>query len=138
MRTSIPLLPCVMAMLFLSPTVFACGCGSSSPQTLFERSSAVFVGEFTGFAYENIDRKRHLVPRFRIGEKWKGELPPTLVLPIFDIRGCGFDLKLIKGKSYLFYARTYKNGLMVFVDCGRSRGIDDAGKDLEYLRGLGS
>jgi hypothetical protein len=84
----------------------------------------------------NIERKRHLVPRFRIGEKWKGEVPLTIVLPLFDIPGCSIDLKLIKGKSYLLYARTYRNGLMVFVDCGRSREIDDAGKDLEYLRGL--
>ena len=136
MRSSNRMLSCVALVLFLPPAVLACSCGRSSPQEAFDRSSAVFVGELIRFEYSKVGRGRERIPRFRVKEQWKGELAQTIALPVVDIRGCSIDLKLVKGKSYLLYARTFQNRLWVFVDCNRSRDIDYADTDLEYLKRL--
>ncbi len=124
------LLACVV------PDASACDCRPPSPEIAYEKSGAVFIGEFAGFATALSRGKRVSARRFKVKRQWKGNLGSTITLPYADDPGnCG-DLKLTKGQDYLIYVSSWKGELIVIIDCGRSRNVKDAAEDLKYLEQL--
>lgn len=128
----LPLLTC------FATDAFACSCRAPTPEAAYEKSEAVFVGEFIGFSRRLYRRKRVGTLRFKVKKRWKGDVAGTIILPYSDIRGWCNDLRFTKGQEYLIYADSWEGELFVMVDfCGRSRNVSDAAEDFKYLEQLG-
>jgi hypothetical protein len=131
MRLSIWAASLLVLLTFADSEAFACSCRPVTPQQAFEKSSAIFVGEFTGFSFRGKRQPARL--KFRIEKQWKGNLPVNVVLPYSDIPGMCGDLHLARGQKHLIYVGLLKGEPHIWVDCGRSRPVKDAAEDLEYL-----
>jgi hypothetical protein len=126
----------LLLLIGIAPEVSACTCRVPTPKVAFEKSEAVFVGEFTGFTTVLSDGRRVDARRFKVKKLWKGSLESTVILPFSDIPGMCGDLKLMKGQEYLIYLSSWKGELILDVDCGRSRNVKNAAEDLKYLEQL--
>ena len=72
--------------------------------------------------------------QFLVKKSWKGiKAGETLSMIYIDLEGCDYDLNPVKGEQYLIYAVSTDRGLFISVDCGRSRAIIDAKKDLKKM-----
>jgi hypothetical protein len=75
--------------------------------------------------------------QFLVEKSWKGvKTGDTISLSNIDIIGCDYDLNPTKDEKYLIYAVSSVSsevGLFISVDCGRSRAIADAKKDLKKM-----
>lgn len=128
---------CPLLLICLATDAFACSCRAPAPGIAYEKSEAVFVGEFAGFTKSLYRRKRVGALRFKVKKRWKGDVASTITLPYEDIRGWCNDLRFKKGHEYLIYADSWEGELIVVVDfCGRSRNVNDAAEDFKYLEQL--
>jgi hypothetical protein len=66
--------------------------------------------------------------------KWKGvKVGRNISLSNINLDGCDYDLKFVAGKEYLIYTIRFEKELFVSVDCGGSKAVEDAGKDLKNV-----
>ena len=133
-----------LLLLLATKVTFACSCAEESPQEAFERSGAVFLGEFIRFIKNDKQGNQVDLLKFNVERQWKGKLTSEVILPYIDIpRMCG-DLDFMKGSKYLIYASRRRGGTKLFrrwryvviVDCGRSRERKYADEDLKFLEKL--
>jgi hypothetical protein len=130
---------CPLLLMCLATDAVACSCRAPAPQIAYEKSEAVFVGEFTGFTKSQYRRKRVSALRFKVKKRWKGDVASTITLPYTDTRGWCNDLSFKKGHEYLIYANSWGGELLLMVDfCNRSRSVNDAAEDFKYLEQLSS
>lgn len=138
----------LFAMIFSLPSAFGCSCaGGAAPCYEYGRAAAVFVG--TPIALKTAERstKRareetdYTPPRtftFSVEQSFLG-LQAREVEVSTGMGGgdCGYDFKL--GTSYIVYAYQFSkvNRLSTSI-CSRTKPLEEAGEDLEFLRSLGS
>jgi len=120
----------LLMLLFLfmaTVNAYSCDCAESRQNKEFKRSAAVFVGEFI--------RENEFGVELKVTKVWKGATAEQIILlEYIDIAGCDYDLRFISGNKYLIYAVEVGRGkLVISVDCGRSRAIEDAKADLKKM-----
>lgn len=125
---------------------YACSCGGGgAPCYNYGRSSAVFVG--TPIAVRTVagstdrNREEYRAPRtftFSVQQSFLGIQATEIEVSTGAGGGdCGYDFKL--GTSYVVYAARYdKSSQLITSICTRTKPLDQAKEDLEFLRSLGS
>jgi hypothetical protein len=114
----------------------ACTClPAPPPSEALERADFVFTGEVTEVRRpENTPPGQgEIVYTFDIGQAIKGAVKsPFEVVSAASGAACGRSFA--RGQAYLVYARS-KDGRARDNLCSRTRRLEDAGEDLEFLRG---
>ncbi|MFQ5639821.1 MAG: hypothetical protein ACE5IR_17720, partial [bacterium] len=99
------------------------------PSEAFENADAVLMGRVTSFQREG---KFSRVAKLTLLKLWKGER--AIADEIFtglNSASCGFDF--VVGKTYVIYASKDEEGKLHTNICTRTRHIDQAGEDLNFL-----
>ena len=125
-----PPLPSVaIAVCLLSTKVLACECAPPPPPCqAIGQSQLVFLGTVTEIEAQSRPFK---TARMTIDRAFKGDLNKTIEL--FDTGMCdGPDLQL--GRQYLMYTSGSPNRGVPARGCTRSRRVEDADEDLEFLK----
>lgn len=124
----------------------ACGCEKPEPPCkAFGAASVVFIGTVKdvreGDRKQKPDGEIDFTPRrvkFSVEENFSGT--PTKEAEVetgLGANDCGYPF--VKGASYLVYAyRDEKDDRLYTSSCTRTRRVDNADEDLQYLRGLAS
>lgn len=122
-------------LLFLaSSEASACSCSSDAQEEEFKQSEMVFIGEFVKETGVRV-KFPNAGAKFKITKSWKGRKKgKTVWITYIDFIGCGYDIEPVAGKKYLIYARRINGKLTMDIDCGRSRSIEDAAKDIENMK----
>jgi hypothetical protein len=127
MRCFSALLAVITALLLCPQNVSACFCGSPDLTKAIRNANAIFSGKVVEVSPERVV--------FDVHEVWKGKVSSSLVL---SQRGGSCDLTFEVGKTYLIYARKYRNMLSEddrwsTDECSGSKNMSKADKDLKRL-----
>jgi hypothetical protein len=119
----------------------ACSCGPKmAPCEAYSSSSLIFIGLVTSsqitsekrinqFAREySIDDRRYQI---KVEETFRGSLADTIEAHTNEWT-CGYEFTT--GKRYLIYTHDSKKGPYGVTFCSRTRPIEEAAEDLNYLR----
>jgi hypothetical protein len=118
-----------IGIVLFSVGAFGCSCVPPPPPCeAVGRSELVFVGTVTE---AEARRRPFKTARMSVGRVFKGTLDKTVEL--FDDGMCdGPDLQV--GKQYLMYTHRLESGAIPSRGCTRSRRIEVADEDLEFLQ----
>lgn len=137
----------LLALIITTINVFsvrveACSCIAPGPPCqAYWKSSTVFVGQVTAMAEATHTEERmagfaQRLVRFAVTEPLR-EVSGTTVEAYTGMGGgdCGYAFKV--GESYLVYAhRNPQNNKLYASICSRTRLLQEAGEDLDYIRSL--
>ena len=128
---------CLILILFVFAPVkaFGCSCAPLPQLEEFKNSESVFIGRFIE------DTKKG--SKFRVVKSWKGVKANKTIYLNIAILDCGLEIKMVKGKEFLFYVPSRKEK-PPFVDhnpnvatfwfvCGRSNAAEKAQEDIENM-----
>lgn len=117
---------CVVLLIISATKSFGCSCLPPRPPCeAFAMSPLIFLGTVTEVNSQT--RKS----RMNIDHVFKGHLRQSEEL--FDDGMCdGPQLEV--GKQYLMYTTRFPGGAIAVRGCTRSRPVDDAEEDLEFLK----
>ena len=136
----------VLGLMLNGPAV-ACMCVGDSPPELFNRAKVIFIGQMLGgteeFSVPGKDRQARSVEagsvRFAIEETFKGDLAKEVTVEVHSDRdnSCG-PYGLQRGERYLVYAHASERepNLLHVGSCNKTKLVDSATEDLEFLRNL--
>ena len=126
--------PCLQKSILLTVSLFsvralACSCAPPPPPCqAVGQTQLVFLGTVTEVNAQTGSSK---TARMNVDRVFKGDLKKTIEL--YDNGMCdGPNLQV--GKQYLMYTWGSPNGPLPARGCTRSRGVEDADEDLEYLK----
>ena len=141
MRFKLTCAPAVGALLLLlAPvTARACSCVVQSPRPCarFWSGPVVFVGLVAGEAKGAKDENGWARRAFRINveESFRGDAAGTVEVLTGQGGGdCGYGFKV--GKKYIVYAHPNKEGRLTTSICSATRPLEEAGEEVEFIRGL--
>ncbi len=152
----------VICLLLSATKVFACGCPSSSSESVSDKvkyaikqSTMIFAGKVVGFEYrkgipnqymesrkkdsgKNIEYET-LIVKFQVERWWKGEATTEVFLVTDKTKnsdgtgsGSSCDYHFEEGESYLVYAYGKENELRT-NSCSRTQLLNRAGENLKIL-----
>jgi hypothetical protein len=137
---------CLLVCLFLTgiPTTWACSCFLRPACFAYSTTDSLFVGQ----VMEIVDQDKPnpqgqiaytvapLLVRFRVQERFRGATDN--IVEVSTGRGggdCGYPFKV--GETYLVYAyKAGNSGTLRTGICSRTRSLEKASDDLEFLRSL--
>jgi hypothetical protein len=133
-----------LTVLLLSDTTFACDCwGRSLPCEAYWRVDAVFIGTVKEVSRIELEedsggsksKYEHLVYQFTVNQSFRGVTTPEIGV-IVGMTSCGIGFEV--GQQYLVYAYRHdiKKEMLSTNKCSRTRPINSAAEDLEYIHGL--
>jgi hypothetical protein len=143
-RALIPLLaPLLLATLCRDAN--GCSCVERSPCEAFGSASAVFIGKMLG----GTEKVREFTKdgqslsveagqvRFSVEEAFKGVTASAITIYVASMKGtsCG-DHGLTRGERYVVYAYAPDSGGLSDGPCSRTRAIEHANADVEFLHNL--
>jgi hypothetical protein len=128
-------LVCGLALIVGSRDADACSCALFPPCAAFSQADAVFVG-VAEVVPTGKDSQR---ARLRIEEVFRGDLSKGSVI---EIAGKGFggscDFAFADGSRYIVYARNLPDRGWNTTFCSRTKLVDEAAEDLEFVRRIAS
>jgi hypothetical protein len=144
-RVAICVLSTILLVIALQAKASGCSCIERSPCEAFGYASAVFIGsvvggtekvrEFTRDGKTSSSEAGQV--RFNVEESFKGITGTEITITVLSMKGtsCG-DYGLERGQRYLVYASSSQTGALTDGPCSRTRTVEDAREDLEFLHNL--
>ena len=129
----------LVMMICSVPSSYSIGCKVQSPEEVFKKSSAVFVGVFSGLTKKQIGKRNEEALKFQVIKQWKGDKVDFIVVAKSELHGVPIFLdEFMEGKEYLIYA-VFKEGDLRrressgMPDCSRNKLVTNSKEDFEYL-----
>jgi hypothetical protein len=132
MKNTLLLILGVITLLYLDRPTMACSCApKGSPCEAYSSATAIFIGLVTSSKITTHDRSRSGLYQIKVEEVFLGTLADNIEAASSDML-CGYEFK--DGKRYLIYTHGGQQGTYFVTYCSRTRPIEEAEEDLNFLR----
>jgi hypothetical protein len=122
----------IIALFSINTQSMACSCGPKmTPCEAYGFNSVIFIGLVTSSHITTDNRVTYRRYQIKVEESFIGSMAQTIEATS-DNWTCGYEFE--EGKRYLIYAHAPGKGVVSVSYCSRTRPVDMAAEDLNFLR----